>query len=59
MSDLEIDFEELQELFNKDSVKDSFHKLEQIQFDYKFETLGEVATMFDQWAADRAAGLHD
>ena len=59
MSDLEIDFEELQELFNKDSVLDTFKKIELIQIDYKFETLYEVIAMFDQWAADRAAGLHD
>lgn len=58
MSDLEIDFEELQELFTKDSVQDTYHKLELIQIEYKFETLLEVIKMYDQWAADRAAGLH-
>jgi hypothetical protein len=59
MSDLEIDFEELQELFNQDSSANSWNKLNQIRIDYKFATLMEVATMFDQWATDRAAGLHD
>jgi hypothetical protein len=59
MSDLEIDFEELLNTSIVDGFGEKWAlKVHAIKLEYKFGEWSEVIHMFNQWAADRAAGLH-